>query len=54
MAAKSTKKEAKSEAVSTVEAPKVPRLQEKYAKEVLAIRTKAQSTPVEQRLYFAD
>ena len=27
---------------------------DKYAKEVLAIRTKAQSTPVEQRLYFAD
>jgi hypothetical protein len=27
---------------------------DKYAKEVLAIRAKAQSTPVEQRLYFAD
>jgi hypothetical protein len=27
---------------------------EKYAKEVMAIRAKAQSTPVEQRLYFAD
>jgi hypothetical protein len=27
---------------------------DKYAKEVLAIRTKAQSTPVEHRLYFAD
>jgi hypothetical protein len=27
---------------------------DKYAKDVLAIRTKAQSTPVEQRLYFAD
>jgi hypothetical protein len=27
---------------------------DKYAKEVVAIRTKAQSTPVEHRLYFAD
>jgi hypothetical protein len=27
---------------------------DKYAKEVLAIRSKAQATPVEQRLYFAD
>lgn len=27
---------------------------DKYAKEVLAIRAKAQSTPVEHRLYFAD
>jgi hypothetical protein len=27
---------------------------DKYSKEVLAIRTKAQSTPVEHRLYFAD
>lgn len=35
MAAKSSKKEAKSEAASTVEAPKVPRLQEKYVKTVL-------------------
>lgn len=35
MAAKQSKKEAKSEAGSTVEAPKVPRLQEKYAKTVL-------------------
>jgi hypothetical protein len=25
-----------------------------YAKEVLALRTKAQATPVEHRLYFAD
>jgi hypothetical protein len=27
---------------------------EKYAKEVLAIRSKAQGTPVEHRLYFGD
>ena len=27
---------------------------DKYTKDVLAIRTKAQSTPVEHRLYFAD
>ena len=27
---------------------------DKYAKEVLALRTKAQATPVEHRLYFAD
>ena len=27
---------------------------EKYTKEVLALRTKAQATPVEHRLYFAD
>lgn len=27
---------------------------DKYAKEVLAIRAKAQASPVEQRLYFAD
>ena len=27
---------------------------DKYAKEVLAIRSKAQATPVEHRLYFAD
>jgi hypothetical protein len=27
---------------------------DKYAKDVLAIRAKAQATPVEQRLYFAD
>jgi hypothetical protein len=27
---------------------------DKYAKEVLALRSKAQATPVEQRLYFAD
>jgi len=27
---------------------------DKYSKEVLAVRAKAQATPVEQRLYFAD
>jgi len=27
---------------------------DKYAKEVLALRSKAQATPVEHRLYFAD
>jgi hypothetical protein len=27
---------------------------DKYAKDVLALRTKAQATPVEHRLYFAD
>jgi len=27
---------------------------DKYSKEVLAIRAKAQATPVENRLYFAD
>jgi hypothetical protein len=27
---------------------------DKYTKDVLAIRTKAQATPVEHRLYFAD
>jgi len=33
-------------------APKEER--DKYTKEVLALRTKAQATPVEHRLYFAD
>jgi hypothetical protein len=27
---------------------------DKYSKEVLAVRAKAQATPIEQRLYFAD
>ena len=27
---------------------------DKYTKDVLAVRTKAQATPVEHRLYFAD
>jgi len=35
MAAKSTKKDAKSEAASTVELPAMPRLQERYLKEVV-------------------
>jgi hypothetical protein len=36
-------------------APNAPKEEtDKYAKEVLALRTKAQATPVEHRLYFAD
>jgi hypothetical protein len=36
-------------------APNAPKEEtEKYSKEVLALRAKAQATPVEQRLYFAD
>ena len=36
-------------------APNAPKEEmDKYTKDVLAVRTKAQATPVEHRLYFAD